>query len=200
MSIKVYTQKPYVFHWDGTEYGLRLPTVDEMVKLMEARDRFFATITETQQQGDQGIATHFNFLVGKALTCDPADRNNPWFAENAEKQKELAQNNVHKNLAEEMPSAFFVCATEFFNHTIARANLSDEARATYDKNYAKSMSVLDDPAEGDSQAGDELPETPSEVGTETTPTPPNSVDSASESASTSNANLIQSTDGTTASS
>lgn len=201
MAIQRYTAKPYQFSWDGLNVGMRLPNVEEMVKLTAARDAYWGTITDDKPQGDQTKLTEFQFVVGSTLACDPENVKNPWFAESRAKQKELEDNGVLKDVAEDMPSSFFVAATEFFNSTITRANLSDEDRKKFDEQIDKLKKAAekaegeegDGEGEGDSEAG----KSATENGTPTIPTAPNSDASVSGSPSISSAPSISSTAGDT---
>lgn len=201
MAVQRYTAKPYSFTWDGLRVGMRLPNVEEMIKLTAARDAYWDTITDKKQQGDQTKLTEFQFVVGSTLACDPDDAKNPWFAENRDKQRELEANKVSKDVAEDMPSSFFVAATDFFNNTITRANLSDEDRKKFDDSIAQLKKAAQededaDKEQGDSEAGKPEATAPTN-GTPTTPTVPNSDGSQSELQSTLNAPSISSTDGVT---
>lgn len=164
MSITIYLEKPRVFEWEGMQVGMRLPKVDEMKEITRARDAFFNSITETTPQGDQTLMVDYQFLVGSTLACDPTNAANSWFAKNAAEQKQLADNQVHKQLAEEMPSPFFVAATAFFNREVTKSEQTDDQRE-------KSVVPENPPTETTEETN----------GTPTIPTVQNSVVSSSES-------------------
>jgi hypothetical protein len=124
-KIQRFTQKPYVFEFEGMRVGLRMPLTFEMEKIVKLRQPYFKSLfeaakAENQSQLDLDCLIKLQYYISATLCCDPEDASNPWFAKDKEEQEQLAKSGVEKDCPEDVPYAFHTVAHDEFMKQIEK--------------------------------------------------------------------------------
>lgn len=138
MAVQVIREVPSKFFYEETVVGLRMPKTNEMKAIAKKRSEYLKTVradiiadkrdeieTGMNHEGDSELLIELQREVSALLCCDPENADIPWFAQDAAEQKTLAAQNVHKQLAEELPANFHSVAFQVFTVASASAQAVD---------------------------------------------------------------------------
>lgn len=150
MAVKRFKETPSKFKFNDIIVGLRLPSVEEMKQITKRRKDYLLTVRadvisdkrddiadKFNPDGDASLLVEIEREVSALLCCDPDDAGIPWFAKNAEEQKQLDKQGIAKDTPDDVPASFHHIAFQVFTVATASAKPVDFTKETDDEDEDK---------------------------------------------------------------
>jgi len=121
VSVQRFKQEVKTFEFEGIKIGLRFPKTAEMEEITRLREPWARSLRRAmkdpvEHDQDYKALGKLQVFVSSTLCCDPDNIDNPWFADTPEKQKELANAGIAKDIPSDVPHVFHVKAFEAFTN------------------------------------------------------------------------------------